>query len=371
MNCWTRRRKILKQVDRYVQAIEQSYSTSDQEEACPMSFNPYLQTHVVSKQPQLTTVNNELTDTSTTSVEIPSVSVTGEASQDEAILSDVDEKPSQILILSSEFSDTDDNDSNLASDLANWAVENRITHVALAQLLYILRKTSPDLPKDPRTLLGTNVKVVSKDTPAGQYYHLGPSFRDENPTPPRSRPGEHVPNVTATEKLMLQLLTDIRLSVRDLQVQMTNVLGSQQPDNLEIDYAVPDGLTIPVGNKKELDQLEEALGEKPEFQKYLINSLASRGGHNIPDCVKRMLSGLITNSLMKEMNWTGQGGKIEFQKLKIKMILQRAIQRNTVTQLTDYEVQGAVSRFLKGAVDREGGRRKRQRLHEQTAGEII
>lgn len=69
---------------------------------------------------------------------------------------------------------------------------------------------------------------------------------------------------------MLQLLTDIKLSVRELKAQMTKVLESQQPGNLNIDYAVPHGLTIPVGDKKELDQLEEALGETPEFQKYLL-----------------------------------------------------------------------------------------------------
>ena len=132
-----------------------------------MSSNPYPQTSVAGKQPHLSTVNDDLSDTSTTSAEIPSVSLTGEASQDQAILSNVDAQPSQILILSSEFSDTDDNDSNLASDLAAWAVENRITHVALSRLFCILRKT-PYLPKDPQTLLGTNVNFVSKDIPGGQ-----------------------------------------------------------------------------------------------------------------------------------------------------------------------------------------------------------
>ena len=44
------------------------------------------------------------------------------------------------------------------------------------------------------------------------------------------------------------------------------------------------------------------------------------------------------------------------------IFVQGAIQRNTTKQPTYSEIQGAVSRFLKGSVDREGGRRKRQRV---------
>lgn len=48
-----------------------------------------------------------------------------------------------------------ENEEGLKTDLVDWAVHNKITHTTLPGLLEILRKTNTDLPKDPRTLLGT------------------------------------------------------------------------------------------------------------------------------------------------------------------------------------------------------------------------
>ncbi len=65
--------------------------------------------------------------------------------------------------------------SSLNDDLATWATEHKITHVALNSLLSILRKHDLNMPKEARTLLGTvrsnRTKVQNK--PGGQYYHFG------------------------------------------------------------------------------------------------------------------------------------------------------------------------------------------------------
>ena len=68
---------------------------------------------------------------------------------------------------SSPSSSDDEHDENddeygengLRSLLARWAIQNKITHTALGQLLDGLRLFHPDLPKDPRTLLLTK-KIV-------------------------------------------------------------------------------------------------------------------------------------------------------------------------------------------------------------------
>jgi len=55
-----------------------------------------------------------------------------------------------------------------------WAIRNKISHVALSELLFIL-KQNPDLknlPKDPRTFLQTPRKTILRDIKPGKYYHF-------------------------------------------------------------------------------------------------------------------------------------------------------------------------------------------------------
>jgi len=82
-------------------------------------------------------------------------------------------------------SDSDDDSDDLTLDtpdirnqLAEWAVDNNITHSALSSLLSILKQHHTNLPTDPRTLLKTphtyNVKeIVGIRGQVGQYYHFG------------------------------------------------------------------------------------------------------------------------------------------------------------------------------------------------------
>jgi hypothetical protein len=68
--------------------------------------------------------------------------------------------------------DTDD----IVDDLANWAVQYGISHVAITALLAVLRKTSPSLPKDGRSLLSRGsgcATVAVQSLGGGLYYHFG------------------------------------------------------------------------------------------------------------------------------------------------------------------------------------------------------
>lgn len=72
-----------------------------------------------------------------------------------------------------------DNDTDITETdsleikLADWAVQHKITHAALSDLLSILRDEHPFLPSDPRTLLKTLVSYEVKDIGGGSYYHFG------------------------------------------------------------------------------------------------------------------------------------------------------------------------------------------------------
>lgn len=69
--------------------------------------------------------------------------------------------------------ESDLTDTSLLTKLHDWAVTYSISHIALASLLSVLRIHHPDLPKDPRTLLGTVSNYRLKDICDGQYYHFG------------------------------------------------------------------------------------------------------------------------------------------------------------------------------------------------------
>ncbi|XP_059407745.1 uncharacterized protein LOC132142135 [Carassius carassius] len=91
-------------------------------------------------------------------------------------LSHVDETEDVRSVPDDTESDTEsESDPNsLDDDLASWATEHKITHVALNSLLNILRLHSLNLPKDSRTLLGTvRLNPDIQDKAGGQYYHFG------------------------------------------------------------------------------------------------------------------------------------------------------------------------------------------------------
>jgi len=76
---------------------------------------------------------------------------------------------------SSDESDDDDDksDDNLRDQLKKWAVNFRISHIALTALLLILQQYHFSLPKSPRTLLGTITSYEIKNISNGQYFYFG------------------------------------------------------------------------------------------------------------------------------------------------------------------------------------------------------
>ncbi|KAL4100775.1 hypothetical protein QTP88_020806 [Uroleucon formosanum] len=59
--------------------------------------------------------------------------------------------------------------------LREWVIRNKISHIALRELLSILKEI-PDLnniPKDPSTFLKTPRTTILRDINHGKYYHFG------------------------------------------------------------------------------------------------------------------------------------------------------------------------------------------------------
>ena len=76
--------------------------------------------------------------------------------------------------LSESESDSAADSLSLSDEIADWALNYNIPHVAVTALLDVLRKAHPDLPKDSRTILNTDSAAVAvKNVAGGSYYHFG------------------------------------------------------------------------------------------------------------------------------------------------------------------------------------------------------
>jgi len=72
-----------------------------------------------------------------------------------------------------DVSDITDGDDSVISDLREWVFKHNIPHVAINDLLKILRGRYPELPKDSRTLMQTCTSVQVQDFAGGSYHHFG------------------------------------------------------------------------------------------------------------------------------------------------------------------------------------------------------
>ncbi|XP_071568774.1 uncharacterized protein [Temnothorax nylanderi] len=65
------------------------------------------------------------------------------------------------------------NNESIQPQLVTWALKNKITHVAINELLAILKPKHDELPLDARVLMKTPRKNTLKIVEPGHYYHFG------------------------------------------------------------------------------------------------------------------------------------------------------------------------------------------------------
>lgn len=68
---------------------------------------------------------------------------------------------------------SEEESSDLRSDLAKWAVKNKATRTSADELLLVLHKPGHRLPKDARILLGTPPEIEVRDLCGGQFLYFG------------------------------------------------------------------------------------------------------------------------------------------------------------------------------------------------------
>lgn len=132
-------------------------------------------------EPDISTVN-----TTTISQQLLSSSTFGDNNDSDDHATYFDTATSDSMSFISHDSDDDDDDVDqseyeknqvLRTAMRKWAVEHKITHVALKDLLRIINtginKNSDVLPDDPRTLLQTPQSITITPMSNGDYWHYG------------------------------------------------------------------------------------------------------------------------------------------------------------------------------------------------------
>ncbi|KAL2087307.1 hypothetical protein ACEWY4_018366 [Coilia grayii] len=191
------------------------------------------------------------------------------------------------------------------------------------------------------------------------------------PPPPQLPPvSQHPSSHEDFCRLVLQHLLRIEEEVKEVKEQVaTNTAILQKlGGGVGADLCLAHETNMPLSNLEELEELERQLGSDLDLKNQLVNILAVVGGKTTKDAVKRMLGRSLKKSLALKINWTGAGGKVAFKSLQLKNVLHRAVRR-VVHTATEEELQKEVATYLKGAADREGGRKDRQK--KVGYGEIV
>ncbi|XP_077092458.1 uncharacterized protein LOC143744691 [Siphateles boraxobius] len=159
---------------------------------------------------------------------------------------------------------------------------------------------------------------------------------------------------------MLRRLGEFGDVVRSMDNKMDTMLQHFSANVSVGELSLPEDLLLPLDTQEDLALLDNSLRQDKELQERFLQFLAIKCGRDLKTTVWRMLQSIFSNHLSINTTWTGVGDKACFRDMFLKTIVQRAIRKNPATQdATDEAIQVNVTRYLKGASDREGGKRRR------------
>jgi Domain of unknown function (DUF4218) len=170
MSYWTKRRKLLQEVRETVEgfnpydatntAIIHDFTQRDMSSARNTSIVECAELPGTSLTSSCTDIHEENSEAHDTFgvTSFPCI----DASDEFENVSDSDE--------SVDFVDENDTDK-LITDIRCWATKHKVTHAALGDLLIILRKTFPELPKSAKTVLQS--EKIKHDIVGGSYVYRG------------------------------------------------------------------------------------------------------------------------------------------------------------------------------------------------------
>lgn len=258
---WSIRRRVRRNLEEHFSEIE-SLSRHDIEETLSNS----------SQQQTSNTQLSHVDDNVNRVDQDPENSDLGELSENEDRNSnDHDDFENNMGTIASDSSDKDSesesennqhDQESFKEDLRNWAVTHQVPNSTISDLLSILRKQHPYLPKDPRTLLKTKVNDAVVNKCGGQYYHFGMS----------SALSQQLETHSSSESLRDQFYVKIQINIDGLPSfksasdQFWSILGMIA--NLELKKPFVIGLYHGIAKPDTVDQyLEDFVNEYLDIQR--------------------------------------------------------------------------------------------------------
>ncbi|XP_041919880.1 uncharacterized protein LOC121684023 [Alosa sapidissima] len=167
-------------------------------------------------------------------------------------------------------------------------------------------------------------------------------------TPPRAL----TPVQSGRDHIILRALEELMVQVRQ-NTLLLQALTSRQP--VQNTSQLSEEYKFPMTCDEDLTRVEKLL-DKPQ-KKALTAYLATLGGCNPGDVVRRMLRHILDDEFAQQFNWLGRGGrKKAFSAFKITAVIRGA---SAVQKITASDCEAVMKNWLKYSGDRSGGRKRR------------
>ncbi|XP_065677360.1 uncharacterized protein LOC136092751 [Hydra vulgaris] len=176
-------------------------------------------------------------------------------------------------------------------------------------------------------------------------------------------------------KQTFKIMAELKSTLLEVQSQVnlnTQHLQALTDGGFETADRVFEQLELPIGNICDFLDLNLKLSDKVLFKR-LVVAVSSKGGSTLREAVKFMLRSMLNNTVLRNLNWTGQPPKTKFGNTKGHRVILNTIARNIPTRnSTECDIQKEIVRYIHGSNDRDSGRkeRKKRRKHSTPISNI-
>ncbi|XP_064462029.1 uncharacterized protein LOC135372316 isoform X2 [Ornithodoros turicata] len=170
---------------------------------------------------------------------------------------------------------------------------------------------------------------------------------------------ENSTSLNGFQEKCIRLLLENRLLLRELTKRVASLENNASLVPAEHQLSCDAALLIeqPLSSIEELEDVERALREP-------TNRLAILGGGDFKEIVKLALDRTMKNTLQAQYSVEGRRGKRSFKTLSLcSVIVAAVLQRMDALKIpvTEADFHGRIGKYLAGACDRDGGRKRRMK----------
>ncbi|CAL8143462.1 unnamed protein product [Orchesella dallaii] len=215
--------------------------------------------------------------------------------------------------------------------------------------------TAPTIhPNFPSATNYTSLQTTSAEvTNDGDHTVINDVTVKTNTTPAVAETRDSL-RYTRFEKTVLEYLVKVLDNQRELLRRTADPTKAKSPTTLPV--------TIPLDSIDSFKDFNHWLAS-PTHHRNTCAELSVIGGQSIPAITQRLLVALLTNRIAKELSLTGKGNKTQagIKGTPLHKLIYDTVRLTKGGETaTNSEIDSAIQKWLKGAPDRDGGRKRRR-----------